>query len=402
MMPESSFVNLLVVVAIAFAVPLVLGFSPRIRLPAVVLEIVAGIAVGPSFFGWVDVDEPVAILSTVGLAFLLFLAGLEIDPQQVRGSVLRLAAVGFAVSILIAGVVGAGLGAAGLVDEPLLVAIILIATSLGVVVPVLKDADELVTPFGQLVVAAASFADFGAIILLSVFFSRDGAGISSQLVTVSLFAAALVVLGVTLAGAQSIRSISSVLVRLQDTSAQIRVRGAFLLLVALVALAGSLGLEVILGAFAAGLIVAVVDRDTMQTHPLLRAKLNGAGYGIFIPVFFVTSGVRFDAAALTESPATLAIVPIFLAALIAVRGLPALLYRPAIGSRHAVVAGLLQSTSLPFIVAASAIGVELDALSSETAAALVLAGLLSVVLFPLLGLALLRRTDLRGAESPGV
>ena len=283
-MPESSFVNLLVVMAIAFTVPLVLGFAPRVRLPAVVLEIVAGIAVGPSVLGWVDVDEPLAILSTVGLAFLLFLAGLEIDPQQVRGSALRLAAVGFVASILIAAVVGAGLGAAGLVDEPLLVAIILVATSLGVVVPVLKDADELMTPFGQLVVAAASIADFGAIILLSVFFSRDGAGVSSQLVTVGLFATALVVLGVTLAGAESIRSISSVLVRLQDTSAQIRVRGAFLLLVGLVALAGSLGLEVILGAFAAGLIVATVDRDAMRTHPLLHVKLNGAGYGIFIPV----------------------------------------------------------------------------------------------------------------------
>ncbi len=225
------------------------------------------------------------------------------------------------------------LAATGVVERPLLIAIILMATSLGVVVPVLKDAHELATPFGQLVVAGASIADFGAIILLSIFFSRDGAGVGSQLLTLGVFAAALVALAVALAGAEHIRPVSNLLLRLQDTSAQIRVRGAFLLIVGLVALAGAFGLEVILGAFAAGLIVAIVDRDTMRTHPLLRAKLDGAGYGIFIPVFFVTSGVRFDLAALTESPAALATIPVFLAALLTVRGLPALLYRATIGSR---------------------------------------------------------------------
>ncbi len=389
-MPESEFVNLLVIVAIAFAVPGLLGLAPRVRLPAVVLEIVAGIIVGPSVLGWVEVDEPVAVLAAVGLAFLLFLAGLEIDPHNVRGPILRLAAVGFVSSIAIAGLAGVLLAATGLVERPLLIAIILMATSLGVVVPVLKDAHELATPFGQLVVAGASIADFGAIILLSIFFSRDGAGVGSQLLTLGVFAAALVALAVALAGAEHIRPVSNLLLRLQDTSAQIRVRGAFLLIVGLVALAGAFGLEVILGAFAAGLIVAIVDRDTMRTHPLLRAKLDGAGFGIFIPVFFVTSGVRFDLAALTESPAALATIPVFLAALLAVRGLPALLYRATIGSRRALVAGLLQATSLPFIVAASAIGRELGAIDGETSAALVSAGLLSVLLFPLLGLALLQ------------
>lgn len=325
------------------------------------------------------------------MAFLLFLAGLEIDPEQLRGRVLRLTAIGFGVSVLIALGVGYLLSGVGLIDRPLLVAIILTATSLGVIVPVLKDAGEITSPFGQLVIAAASIADFGAIVLLSIFFSRDGAGVGAQLVILGIFAAALLVTGLVVAGVEHIGRISRLLVRLQDTTAQIRVRGAFLLLIGLIALASELGLEVILGAFAAGLILAVLDRDTMRTHPQLHVKLDGAGYGIFIPVFFVASGVRFDLDALFASASAVAMIPIFLVALLAVRGLPALVYRGTIDRRRIVVAGVFQATSLPFIVAATAIGLEIGAITPASAAALLAAGLLSVLIFPLLGLTVLRR-----------
>jgi Kef-type K+ transport system membrane component KefB len=389
--PDGGFTDLLIVVALAFAAPLVLGLAPRLRLPAVVLEIVAGIVIGPSVLGWVQVNEPIAILATVGLAFLLFLAGLEIDPDKLRGRTLRLAAIGFGVSIAIALSVGYLLSGVGLVDRPLLIAIILTATSLGVIVPVLKDGGEINSTFGQLVIAAASIADFGAIILLSIFFSRDGAGVGAQLVILGIFAGALAVTAVAIAGIEHVGRISKVLERLQDTTAQIRVRGTFLLLVALVALSSELGLEVILGAFAAGLILAVLDRDTMMTHPQLHVKLDGAGYGIFIPVFFVVSGVRFDLDALFASGSAIAMVPIFLVALLAVRGVPALVYRGVIDNRRVVVAGILQATSLPFIVAATAIGLEIGAISASAAAALLAAGLLSVLVFPLLGLTILRQ-----------
>lgn len=389
--PESGFTDLLIVVAIAFGAPLMLGLAPKLRLPAVVLEIIAGIIVGPSVLGWVEINEPVAILATVGLAFLLFLAGLEIDPEQLRGRVLRLTATGFGGSVVIALGVGYLLSGLGLVDRPLLVAIILTATSLGVIVPVLKDAGESTSPFGQLVIAAASIADFGAIILLSIFFSRDGAGVGAQFVILAVFAAALVVAGLVVAGAEHVGRISQLLVRLQDTTAQIRVRGAFLLLIGLVALAGRLGLEVILGAFAAGFILAILDRDTMRTHPQLHVKLDGAGYGIFIPVFFVSSGVRFDLDALFASASAVAMIPIFLVALLAVRGIPALAYRSTIDRRHVIAAGVFQATSLPFIVAATAIGLEIGAITAASAAALLAAGLLSVLIFPVLGLTILRR-----------
>jgi Kef-type K+ transport system membrane component KefB len=385
-----SFSNLVIISAVAFSVPLLLGLAPNLRLPAVVVEIVAGIIIGPSGLGWVEIDEPVEVLALLGLAFLLFLAGLEIEPDRLRGRALELTAVGFAVSFGIAVVAGLALQAAGQVDSALLVAVILVATSLGIVVPVLKDANQLSSDFGQLVIAGATIADFGAVILLSLFFSRESTGTGSQLILIAAISFAAIALVVALALAEHVRRVSSLFVSLQDTTAQIRVRGAFLLLVGFVALAEGLGLEVILGAFLAGTVLTVVDRDRAMTHPQFRLKLQSAGYGIFIPVFFVASGVRFDLDALFQSAETIARVPLFLVALLAVRGLPALLYRGMIGTRQTIAAGLLQATSLPFIVAASMIAVELGSLDDATAAALIAAGLLSVLLFPLAALTVLR------------
>jgi Kef-type K+ transport system membrane component KefB len=188
-----------------------------------------------------------------------------------------------------------------------------------------------------------------------------------------------------------------VLLRLQDTTAQIRVRGAFMLLVAFVALASVLGLETILGAFVAGVILRLVDGDRMMTHPQFREKLEAIGYGVFIPIFFVASGIRFDLAALFSSSSTILRVPIFLAALLLVRGVPALVYRPLVGNRRSVAAGLLQATSLSFIVAASQIGLELGLITKATGAALIAAGLLSVLIFPIIALTLLRRRELGSA-----
>ena len=354
-----SFTNLLVVMAIAFAAPLLLGLFPRVQLPSVVLEIVAGIVVGPSVLGIVEVDEAVQVVALLGLAFVLFLAGLEIEFEKLRGQVLRITLLGFALSFAIALVVSLGLEAGGLVDTPLLVAIILCATSLGVLVPVLKDSGEISSTFGQLIIAAASIADFGAIILLTIFFSGEGGTGSTLLLLGTLFLLAATVLAVVRGAEHSMR-IRADLLRLQDTTAQIRVRAALVLLVGFAALAETLGLEAILGAFIAGAIVSLADRDEVMTHPDFRRKLEAVGFGFFIPAFFVTSGVRFDLDALTASASSLLMVPIFLLALLAARGLPAIVYRGALDARHTAIAGLMQATSLPFIVAATAIGRELD------------------------------------------
>ena len=393
-----SFTGLVVVCAVAFVAPLLLGLAPKLRLPAIVLEILAGIVIGP-WLGWVHVDEPIRVLSIIGLSFLLFLAGLELDVKLMRGRRLTLTLSAFVLSVVLAYTIGVGLRWAGMVQSAMLVAVILSGTALGVVAPVLKDAGEITTEFGQIVVAASSISEFGTILLLSLLFSREVASPAAKLVLVAGFAVLTIVVVVAMTTAERSTKLGEALLRLQDTTAQIRIRGAFLLLVAFAALAGRLGLEAILGAFVAGALLAVLDPDYKKTHPKFHEKLEAIGFGVFIPVFFVTSGLRFDLQALFADSGTIARVPIFLATLLVVRGLPTLLYRPLMSPSKIVVAALLQSTSLPFIVAATSIGVELNLMLKTNASALVAAGLLSVVIFPMTALARLRRSS---AESPSV
>jgi Kef-type K+ transport system membrane component KefB len=399
--PDISFDNLLIVVAAGFGAPLALGLVPRLRLPAVVLEIVIGIVIGPAVLGWVEIDEPVEVLSLIGLAFLLFLAGLEIDLTALRGIVLRAASAGFAISLGLAVLAGLALDVAGIADEPLLIAVILTSTSLGVIVPVLQDSGETSSRFGQLVIAAASIADFAAVLLLTLLFSGEATGIDTKLTLLGIFVLAIVAVGAVLAGAEHSRRISAALVRLQDTSAQIRVRGAFVLLIGMVVLAEQLGLELILGAFAAGAILNHLDMDQGITHPEYRLKLAAVGFGVFIPVFFVSSGVEFDLDALFADASAIVAIPAFLAALLVARGLPALLYRRALTRREVIAAGLLQATSLPFIVAATEIGRSLGLIDAATSAGFIAAGLVSVLVFPLVAVTLLGHATHQTAARAG-
>jgi Kef-type K+ transport system membrane component KefB len=404
--PTVHFTNLLIVVATGLVAPLALGFLPRLRIPAIVLEIVLGIVIGPSVLGWVTPDLPVAILALVGLAFLLFLAGLEFDVERLRGQVLKLTAIAFGVSFAVAVILGLGLRAGGFVKSPLFVAIVLVATSLGVIFPVLKDSGNLTSSFGQLVIAGSSIAEFGSIVLLSLFFSGNGStSTSGTLILLGVFGVAVVLVGLAVSGFERSMRLGRVLQLLQDTTAQIRVRAAFVLLVGFTALADTVGFETILGAFAAGALLSLIDRDDAMTHPQFRVKLDAVGFGVFIPIFFVTTGVRFDVNSLFANASTIARVPLFLLAIYLARGLPAFAYVRLLGRRRAAIAGVLQSTSLPFIVAATQIGLGLGVVSRASAAGLIAAGMLSVAISPIVAVALLRRGQPttvapKGASSP--
>lgn len=402
-MEESSFRGLAIVAAVGFLVPLLLGLAPRLRLPSVILEIGVGVAIGPAALGWVQVDEPIRLMSRIGLASLLFLAGLEIEFEHLKGNLLKVAGWAFLVSLGLSLLVCYSLGKLGLVETPLFVAILLAASALGVVVPLLKDAGESSTHFGQLVIIGMSIADFGTVILLALLFSGQAGGMAKTALLLGSFAILAAIIAGVLAGLSRWQRLTAALQRLQDTTAMIRVRGGAFLLTAFVALAEDLGLEVILGAFVAGALLKILDRDQLKTHPQFHMKLQAVGYGVFVPVFFVTSGLQFNLGALFASAAAVATVPLFLAALLIIRGAPALMYRSLIGTRRAVAAGLLQATSLSFIVAGARIGVESGKIGEATAAALLSAGLLSVLVFPVLALTLLCREELprqqRAAEG---
>jgi Kef-type K+ transport system membrane component KefB len=390
--------NLLIVTLIAVGAPLLANVLPVVKVPSVVLEIVAGIAAGPAGLKWVKVDQAITVLALIGLAFLLFLAGLEIDLMALRGDLLRLPLMGFVVTLAIGLSAGGLLKAVGWIDKPAFLAVALAATSLGLVVPVLKDIGQAEKPLGQYTIAGATIADFGAVILLALLFSMSEGGTTSRLVSLGLFAVVVVAIAFALRRVGRSMRIDALFTRLQDTTAQIRVRVAVALLIAFAALASHAGLEVILGAFIAGAVLGLVDRDSM-THPNFRHKLDAIGYGFVIPVFFVTSGLRFDLKALTDRPSALARVPVLLLALLVARGVPALLYHRHLVGGDTIASALLQATSLPFIVTAASIGVSIGAIDSVTAAALIAAGLVSVVLFPAIATALIRATSRVDSDS---
>ncbi len=387
-----DFQNVLVMSAAAFAVRLFLGFVPRIRIPGPVLEIVVGVIIGPQVLGWAAVDEPVIVLSTLGLAFLLFLAGMEIDVRSLRGRDGRIAISGFGISVVVALAIGLMLETSGLIINGVLVGFALTGSSLGLLIPLLADEGELRSSLGRFVIAGASVGEIGVIVLLALFFSGDG-GPGSTLVVLGAFVVFALVALAVLGRANGAEGFERVMARLQDTSAQIRVRFAIVLLIASITLASGLGLEAILGAFVAGAIVSLIDRNAEETHPLFHIKLEAIGYGFLVPLFFVTSGANLDIKALFNDPETVVKVVIFAVSMLVVRGFPVILGRGELDGTRLTIAGLLEAGSLPILVTAATIGTHTGQMTSSTAAALVIAGLVSTIVYPTLALALLKRVD---------
>jgi Kef-type K+ transport system membrane component KefB len=378
-----------------------LGLIPQLRLPSAVVEIVAGIVIGPSVLGWVKDDIAIHVIALMGLAVLLFLAGLEIDFARLRGPLLRITAGAFVLSLLFSLLVSFGLKAVGLIIDPPLIAIILASTSLGIVVPVLKDAGHGSSDFGQLVMGAASLAEVGPIVLLSLFFSGATPNIGAHVLVLAFLVILAAAVGFSMTRAARIAVLAADLRRLEDTTAQIRVRGAFLLVATMGAVAIQLGVEGILGTFMAGAILRLSKGGAAMTTPQMRAKLEAIGFGVFIPFFFVHSGLDFNLGVLLSSSAALLRVPVFLVALLVVRGVPALLYVGLLSQRRVLAAGLLQATSLSFILVAVDLGQQLHLMTALTGSALIATALLSSLLFPAVALTILGKEE-RGAVPAGV
>jgi Kef-type K+ transport system membrane component KefB len=229
------------------------------------------------------------------------------------------------------------------------------------------------------------------VVLLSVGLAGSDTPLAGRLLLLALLLGALGVIALAVFGVEHSMRLTGVITRLADTSAQIRVRLTVLLVAGLALAAQALGFEAILGAFLAGLLVRALDPDPETSHPLYPIKLEAVGYGLLVPVFFIASGLALDLRGLVENPAALGLVPVFVLALLAVRGLAALAFRGGLGRREVLAVGLLQATSLPFLLAAVQVGDEMGLLDPATGAGLVAAGLVSVLVFPAVALTLLPR-----------
>jgi Kef-type K+ transport system membrane component KefB len=384
--------SLLLIATIAAVAPLLCEWLPRFRLPLVVAEIGLGILVGPQALGWAAAGPTIQVLANFGLAFLFFLAGFEIDFPAIRGRPILLAALGWLASLAACLGVGFGLQGCGVVDSGLIVGAALATTALGTLMPILRDAHELPTRFGAYAVASGAVGEFGPILLIALALSSGEGERGTSLVLMLVFTA-IIVAGAYVALRFRPPRLILVLQEKMHTSAQLPVRLAILVLASLVILARNLGLDAILGALAAGVVVALASPG--EHGEPLRHKLEGIGFGFFVPIFFVTTGLRYDLQALTSSRFALLQLPMFLGLFLVVRGLPALLARRELDLRSRIALGLLSATQLPLVVAIAEIGLKSGRLSEETAASLVGAGMASVLLFPIAALALRKGTVLR-------
>jgi Kef-type K+ transport system membrane component KefB len=354
------------------------------RVPTVLFELLLGILIGPDVLKWATPDQFVDGLDALGLSFLFFMAGYEIDFARLSGTPMRRGVAGWLVSLVLGLGVGLVLLISGFAISDLLVGLALTTTALGTLLPMLRDRGMLDTSFGAFLVAAGSAGEFGPVVAVTVLLGADSPAVEAVLLV--LFVVLAVGVALVAARPQPPR-VMETMQRHLTTSSQLPVRIVLLLITGLVLVASSLSLEVLLGAFAAGLIVRIAF--TAEQAESMQPRLEAIGFGFLIPVFFVVSGMEFQARALFSSTSTLERVPIFLVLFLVVRGLPALfVYARLLTVRQRAALVVLQSTALPLLVVITQIGLDTHHMLATNATALVGAGMLSVLLFPLIGFAI--------------
>ncbi len=407
-----SFAPLLIVIFLAFAIPLLLTRAKRLMIPVVVGEIVAGILVGRSGLRWVQHHDPVLdLLSEVGFVFLMFLAGLEIDFSNLGGwasssedgtkrrslSPIPLAGINFALTLGLSLVFAFGLKSFGLAQNVVLMALILSTTSLGVVLPVLKERGMTAGRFGQSVLIAALIADFVTMLLITVDVAILSRGLTFDILLIgALFVVFFLVYRFSNFFFNKLPVVRRALEELSHATVQIKVRAAFTMMFVFVVLSEMLGTELILGAFLAGAMVALLR--TPEDNDLVH-QLETIGYGFFIPIFFIMVGVDFNIAALYETPTALLLVPVLLVIAIVVKLVPALLFRFNFSWRETFAAGALLSARLSLIIAAAEIGLGLGIITEAVDMAIILVAMITVTAAPTIYVRLMPETPKEKSRS---
>jgi Kef-type K+ transport system membrane component KefB/Trk K+ transport system NAD-binding subunit len=389
---NAPFVPLLIITLVAAVVPIVVSRLPFARLPIVVGEILAGIVIGKSGLNFIHPTPTINFLAQFGFVFLMFLSGLEVDFHTLfrerEADVSRprwqrpvpLASLGFTLTALLAIGIGFAFWAGGLTRSPILLGLILSSTSLGIVLPTLKEREMTLTTYGQTVLVMAIISDFATLLLLGVLIAVISRGAGPDLLLFTLLLAAFVVAAKIGQWARRLPFLTRVMEELSHATAQIEVRGAFALMVAWVVLASRLGVEVILGAFLAGAIISLSSRG--HESPL-RGKLDAIGYGFFIPIFFVMVGAKFDVSALLGSPRGLLLVPLMIVATYGVELVANQPIRLLFTWRETTAASLLLSSRLSLSIAAASIALDLAIISPAVNSAIILVAIVTSTLSPL-------------------
>jgi len=375
--------ELLLIAFVAMLAPLLAELPTGFRLPVVVLEVLLGIIIGPHMLHLAGPEGMVGTLAELGLTFLLFMVGLEIDFDKIRGRPLSLAISGWLLSFFVAMVCMFFFSVIGLIQAPpLLAAVALSTTALGVLAPILRDGGELDSPFGIYMVAAAAAGEFGPLMIISVLLIPTHDTFLHGLFMATYIIIAFIAANLAL-NARSSRLLE-IMTRTMQSSGQLPVRICILLQILFVALAGKFGLNIVMGAFAAGMVAGLVIKGK-QGEPL-HQKLDAIGYGFLIPIFFIVAGMKFDISALWSAPLAPLQVVLLLGLLLFVRGIPLVLYKNELAQEERLPFAFYSATGLPLIVIISEIGVSSGLMPPDRAAILVSAGMLSVLLFPILAI----------------
>ncbi|WP_345801459.1 cation:proton antiporter [Microbacterium sp. AZCO] len=374
--------TILVIFVLAVLAPLAARFIGRwVRVPIVVFELLLGILVGPSLLGWAQQSDFVEILSNFGLAMLFFMAGSEIELTALQGRTGRRAVGGWLISLAL-GIAAGFLIAPG--QGAIVVGVALCSTALGTLLPMLRDEGELKTPFGKSISAIGAVGEFGPLIAISLFLGGRDPGIATIVLLLFVTLAAVAIWWAFRVPQGALhRAVNASL----HTSGQFAVRFVAFALAVLVSLSIVLDLDMLLGAFTAGVVWKLIMRDAKEEdREIVESKVEAVAFGFLVPFFFIYTGVTFDLQALLDEPVLFLLLPVGLVLLLVIRGLPSMLAAPERASRRdrAAVA-LFGATGLPIIVAVTAIGVDEKLISSGAASALVGAGMLSVLLYPLIG-----------------
>jgi Kef-type K+ transport system membrane component KefB len=382
---------LFITVLVAALAPIIVGLLHRLRIPQVVVLIIGGVIVGPQVLGLANPDS-IELLANVGLGFLFLMAGYELELSLFRQQAGKLAIIGWLVSAALAGLIVGLLASMALVSAYIPVALGLTTTALGTLLPILRDHNMLRGSFGSYVMAGGAVGEFFPIVAIAIFLGSNGRFFG----LLSLLVVAVIALILSLIP-KLVRTgrLHQILTEGQDATAQTTLRWTVAMLLLLLLIANDFGLDVVLGAFLAGVVLRRWAPGDVES---LEGKLDAVGYGFFIPVFFVTSGMNLDLQSIVQAPARLAL---FFVLLLVVRGLPSLLiYRSALPRPQRFELVFLMATALPLLVALSEIGLESGHMLPENAAALVGAGVLSVLVFPAIAVAIDRRQAAsRGAEA---